>query len=96
MPFQPGNKLQRARKIKPYRDALLMEIQAAGEDHRALRKIAKSQLDKAMNGDAKAAEHVADRIDGKVAQAIVGDSDEDPINLITKIERVIVDGSDVL
>ena len=93
MTFQPGHKLAKGgRKDKPYRDALLMEIQSAGEDRRALRLIARAQLEKAYKGDAKAAEHVADRIDGKVAQAIVGDSDEDPINLITKIERIIVDG----
>jgi hypothetical protein len=33
---------------------------------------------------------VADRIDGKVPQALVGDDESDPINLVTEIRRVIV------
>jgi len=36
---------------KPFRDALRMEIAAAGEDFNALRKVAKALLDKAGEGD---------------------------------------------
>jgi hypothetical protein len=37
-----------------------------------------------------AIKEVADRLDGKAPQAVIGDS-ENPINLIHRIERVIVD-----
>ena len=63
--------------MKPFRDALMMEIKAAGDDHKALRKIAAALLAKAANGDVPAINSLADRTDGKVAQALIGDSQED-------------------
>ena len=47
----------------------MMEIAAAGDDHKALRKIAAALLAKAANGDVPAINSLADRTDGKVAQA---------------------------
>jgi hypothetical protein len=44
MPFEKGNKYGGARKVKPFRDALMMEIKAAGDDHKTLRKIAPKRL----------------------------------------------------
>ena len=38
-------------KEKPFRDALMIEIAAAGDDHKALRKIAAALLAKAAGGD---------------------------------------------
>lgn len=35
-----------------------------------------------------------DRMDGKPAQAIVGDNDADPVNVYAKIERAIVHAKD--
>lgn len=45
-------------------------------------------------GDVQSIKELADRLDGKVAQAIVGDEELDPINLVHRIERVIVDTND--
>lgn len=42
-------------------------------------------------GEVSSIREIADRLDGKAIQAIVGDDDEDPINLVTRIERVIVE-----
>ena len=61
---------------KPFRDALRMEIAAAGEDHKALRLVASALIAKASEGDVPAIKEIADRLDGKVAQSIVGE-DED-------------------
>jgi len=86
-------------KDKPYRDALRIEaaLLEKGEDspaHRgSLRWIARQQMLKAGD-DTSAAKEIADRLDGKVAQAIIGDGDEDPIKVINRIERVIVNASD--
>jgi len=71
-----------------------MQIKAAGEDSFALRAVAQALLEKAMTGDLQAIKELADRTDGKVPQAITGDDDSDPIRLIHRIERAIVDPVD--
>jgi hypothetical protein len=48
----------------------MMEIAAAGDDHKALRKIAAALLAKTGDGDVPAINALADRTDGKVAQAL--------------------------
>lgn len=68
-----------------------MELAAAGEDSKALRLIAQKLIEKASEGDMQAIKELADRTDGKVAQAIIGgDEDDNPINVIHRIERHIV------
>jgi len=67
-----------------------MELAAAGKDHKALRAIARQLITKATEGDMQAIKELADRTDGKVPQAVVGDADADPIKLVHRIERVIV------
>lgn len=82
-----------ANKDKPFRDALRAEIAAAqnDDDFRSLRQIARKLLRRAGEGDVPAIREIGDRLDGKVPQAIVGDNEHDPVNLIAKIERVITD-----
>lgn len=55
-----------------------------------LREVADALVEKAIGGDVQAIKEVADRLDGKVPQAVVGDDDSDPITLVTRIERHIV------
>jgi hypothetical protein len=73
---------------KPFRDALRMEIAAAGEDHKALREVARALLTKAASGDVHAIREIGDRMDGKVAQALVGDDGSAPITLRTIVTGV--------
>lgn len=69
---------------KPFRDALRMEIKEAGEDHKALRRIASALIDKAATGDVNAIKELGDRLDGKVPQGIGGDEELGPIqNVVT-------------
>jgi hypothetical protein len=71
MPFEPGNQAAKNRSNpKLFAEALLMEIKAAGSDHQALRKVARALLDKAETGDVPAINAIADRLDGKVPQAV--------------------------
>lgn len=86
-----GNANSGRKAEKPFRDALRMQLLEAGEDHKALRAIAAKLMEKALEGDMQAIKELADRTDGKVPQAIVGDDDSDPIKLVHRIERVIVD-----
>lgn len=80
-------------KDKPFRDALRMEAALAerGEETPAqrgsLRWIARQMLIRAGEETA-AAREVGDRLDGKPAQAIIGDNEHDPISLVTKVELV--------
>ncbi len=71
------------------------ELASSGEETPApkgsLRWIARQLLNRAGEETA-AAREIGDRLDGKPAQAIVGGEDDDPaINLVHRIERVIVD-----
>src|ERR1017187_2511650 len=68
-------------KDKPFRDPLRMEIHAMGEDSKGLRKVARKLLDNALNNDNFAIREIADRIEGKVPQAIVVDDEYDPIQI---------------
>lgn len=79
---------------KPFRDALRMEITAAGEDHKALRIIARNLIALASVEEKEAIPaiiQVRDTLDGRPAQAIVGDDEADPIKLIHEIRRSLVD-----
>lgn len=55
---------------KPFRAALMLEIAAAGENHKALRAVARALVEKASTGDVQAIKEIGDRLDGKVAQVI--------------------------
>jgi phage I-like protein len=55
---------------KPYREALRMELAAAGDDMKELREIAKAHIAKCKEGDLQAIKEFADRLDGKPTQML--------------------------
>jgi hypothetical protein len=68
------------------RDALLMElhqeaVDADGQATKKLRLVARALVDAAIDGDVPAAKEINDRVDGKVPQAIAGDTGEGPVKL---------------
>lgn len=66
-----GRPIGSPNKDKPFADALRMELAAAGDDHKALRKIAKNLIDLAQKSELAALpaiNAIADRLDGKPAQ----------------------------
>lgn len=65
-----GNANSGRRAEKPFADALRMELAAAGDDHKALRNIAKQLIAKAEEGDLAAMKELADRTDGKPRQQL--------------------------
>lgn len=82
-------------KTKPFADALRMELAALDEnDPKALRGLAKKLLTLAVEGDntLAAIKEVADRLDGKPAQAIENGEDG-PFEILQRIERTIVNAS---
>src|SRR5215475_3061706 len=73
---------------KPYREALRMELAAAGEDMKKLREIAKVHIARCEAGDMQAIKELADRLDGKPGQSLEHSvPDREPL---TKIVREIV------
>lgn len=71
MAFQPGN--QAAAKARRFYEALMRAI--AQDDGKRLRQSAETVLTKAANGEPWAIQFLADRLDGKPTQMIVGDPD---------------------
>ena len=57
-----------------------------------LDKLAEALIAKAKTGDVAALREVSDRLDGKVAQAVVGDDGSEPITLRTIVTGVIRPG----
>lgn len=65
-----GNANSGRRAEKPFADALRMELVAAGEDHKALRLVARQLIEKAQTGDMQAIKELVDRTDGKAVQQL--------------------------
>lgn len=80
-----------AGKNKPFWSAIDRAI--AQDDGERLRKAAEALLDAAAEGKPWALREIADRLDGRPAQALIGDPDQ-PLQVINKIERVIVRSKD--
>lgn len=81
-PGQSGNPTGGA-KAKQFLSSLNRAI--VQEDGKRLRAAAEQLLDQAAAGEQWAIKELADRLDGKAAQAITGDS-ENPLTLIQRIE----------
>ena len=58
---------------KPFLAALRLEIAEASGDPKRLRRVAVALLTKAETGDVAAIRELADRLDGKVPQAVTGE-----------------------
>jgi phage I-like protein len=69
---------------KPYREALRMELAAAGDDMKELREIAKAHIAKCKEGDLQAIKELADRLDGKPTQILEhSDGEGRPVRPLT-------------
>ncbi|NKK06733.1 hypothetical protein GFL93_12765 [Rhizobium leguminosarum bv. viciae] len=73
-------------KEKSFANMLNIAIKEASETGGGtkLRDVADALIAKAIAGDVAAIKEVADRLDGKVPQAVVGDDDHDPIGVVFK------------
>lgn len=78
---------------KLWRDAIRRALQQDGEQGaKELKAMAEALINKCKAGDLPALKEFGDRIDGKAVQPISGSNDDDPISILHKIERVILDG----
>ena len=76
-PGQSGNPNGRP-KSKPFADALRAALKAAGDDSKTLETVAQALVTKANTGDVAAIKEIADRLDGKVPQGLIGGEEGDP------------------
>jgi hypothetical protein len=83
-PGQSGNPGGRSTE-KRFREALLLELAEDGDARRPLREVAKALIAAALTRDVSAIREIADRIDGKPAQAI--DVTGDDRRVIVEIRR---------
>ena len=92
-----GNANSGPRKAKVWRDTLLLTLNREDGDlpekgKTNLETLVLTQVHLAIAGDTQSIRDIADRIDGKPAQALVGGEEDDPaIKLHHRIERLIVD-----
>jgi len=78
-------------KEKSFANMLNIAIKEATEaGGTKLRAVADALIEKAVAGDVAAIKEIADRLDGKVPQAVVGDDESDPISLVHVVERRLV------
>lgn len=83
---------QNAARAKVWRAAIMRALERrkpADERVQAIDELADKLIALVEQGDLGALKEFGDRLDGKPAQAIVGDDDHDPIS-IRKVERAIV------
>lgn len=72
--------------------AAMREADDPAKGKTKLDRIATALIQSAMEGDVSATKEVADRLEGKVPQAVVGGGEDDnPIRMISEIRRTIVD-----
>ena len=92
MAFEPGN--QESKKANHKKPRIITQKPIArlqDAEGKALDGIIAALIAKAAEGDVPAAKEIFDRVEGKVAQAVIGGDDDDTaINLIHRIERVLV------
>jgi len=92
MPINRGGQLGNTNAFKgtQFRDALRKALESYKTEtikrKKALNHVAKSLISKAIGGDIPAINMIADRLDGKPVQAIIGPQGEP----VTLVERVIV------
>lgn len=90
LPGQSGNPNGRPKK-RPFKEALdrVLKEEGKGEDESsALDEVVRALYTKAKTGDVAAIKEIAERYDGKIAQAVIGGDEDDPPIKITRIELV--------
>jgi hypothetical protein len=85
-----AKRVSRGPANKPFRDALRMELAAAGEDMKKLREIARVHIARCEAGDMQAIKELRDTLDGRPAQAIEHIEEVDEGRRITKIVHEFV------
>jgi hypothetical protein len=79
------------KSTKPWRDALRIAVNRDDPNEpkrKILAALAEATVKAALAGDIQAIKEVADRLDGKAAQPVIGDDESDPVTVRTIITGV--------
>jgi hypothetical protein len=77
MPFQPGNTLAKSGKHREFAEALRIAVaEACEKGGTKLRALADKLVEQGLAGNVHALREIADRLDGRVPQAISVDREE--------------------
>lgn len=88
-PGQSGNPNGQPKRTKLWKEAIVRAIKRReASDPQALEKLADKLIAQVEAGDVAAIKEFGDRVDGKVAQALIGDDSEDAISLRTIVTGV--------
>ena len=91
-PGQSGNPGGRPKRAKLWQDAIIRAIKRREQDDpQALERLADRLLSKVEEGDVAAIREFGDRVDGKVAQALIGGDEDDAPIAIQAVVRKIID-----
>lgn len=83
---------QNGAKGRRWREAIQRALaRSTGSVDGGLDKAAEQLVSLALGGDKWAIDHIADRLDGKPKQSIIGGEEDDPPLRIQEVKRVIVD-----
>jgi hypothetical protein len=90
---QSGNPGGKPKRAKMFERELMAALKEAGPDGEKLRQVARALVDQAIAGNVTAIREIADRIDGKVPQALnhAGDPDNPILPLVPVINVTIGD-----
>jgi flagellar motor switch protein FliM len=91
-----GNANSGRKQEKPFRDALRLEIERAERGEECFAKKGTLRWNAALlleKGDVQAIKEIADRLDGKVPQGLIGGDEGDSPLAITLIELVAGNGN---
>jgi hypothetical protein len=96
MPFEKGNRANPGGrpKEKAFADAVRVAVnrvdEADAEKRKKLMLLADKLVECALKGEGWAMQQIADRLDGKPAQAIIGGDEDDPAVRFERVVRTIV------
>lgn len=87
---------QNAKKGRLWADAIKRAVARKynGDLNHGLDTLAEKLIDAVATGDLPAIKEFGDRMDGKPAQAIVGDDEKPPVQTVTRIELVALDADE--
>ena len=84
-PGQSGNPGGKPKQAKQFRDALIRQLEKADNDGKKLDAVARRLVENAIGGETSAIREIADRIDGKVPQAVGGSDELPPVKTVLEV-----------
>lgn len=86
----PGGRPKRKVWTEAIKEAIEEIDQIDPQQRPRIKLLAQALVAAGLAGEVQALREIGDRVEGKVPQALIGDNDADPINVVNKIVREVV------